>query len=172
MRIKHVGRVAAPIAALALLAGCSSADSSEDGASGDQPGSGIEVTAARANWSTGFFQAEVFKQMLTELGYEVSDPADAELGPDIFYPALAQGEYDYWVNGWFPNHEPNFEAQTPTGDTVGDLVTQATGKFSQVRRALMRVLRRRVNADTRAVALRVSDPGGLEPGIDDALQCW
>lgn len=159
MRIKHVGRVAAPIAALALLAGCSSADSSEDGASGDQPGSGIEVTAARANWSTGFFQAEVFKQMLTELGYEVSDPADAELGPDIFYPALAQGEYDYWVNGWFPNHEPNFEAQTPTGDTVGDLVTQVG--FEVEKGALQGYLIDKKTADENnitSVAQIVEDP--------------
>jgi glycine betaine/proline transport system substrate-binding protein len=123
MRFKKLGLVVAPMAALALLAGCSGDDGSDGGASGDQPGAGVEVTAARANWSTGFFQAEVFRQLLGELGYEVSDPADAELGPDIFYPALAQGEYDYWANGWIPLHTPNFEAQTPTGDTVGELVS-------------------------------------------------
>jgi glycine betaine/proline transport system substrate-binding protein len=123
MRIKKWGIAVAPIAALALLAGCSSSDDSTAEATGDQPGSGIEVSAARANWSTGFMQAEIFRQLLTELGYDVSDPADAELGPDIFYPALAQGDYDFWANGWLPLHEPNFEAETPTGETVGDLAS-------------------------------------------------
>ena len=124
MRIKHFGRVAAPVAALALLAGCSSADSSEEAASGDQPGSGVEVTAARANWSTGFFQAAIYSELLGELGYDVADESDNELGPDIFYPALAQGEYDYWANGWFPIHEPDLETELPDGSVVSDKVTQ------------------------------------------------
>jgi glycine betaine/proline transport system substrate-binding protein len=123
MRIRALVTAIAPLTALALVAGCSGSDDGSGEASGDQPGSGVEVTAARANWSTGFFQAEIFRQLLEDLGYDVSDPADAELGPDIFYPALAQGEYDYWANGWLPLHSPNFEAETPTGETVGELVS-------------------------------------------------
>lgn len=123
--MRKLGMLMAPLAAAAVVAtGCSSDSSDTTEATADQPGAGVEVNAARANWSTGFFQAALFQEMLTELGYEVSDPADAELGPDIFYPALAQGEYDFWANGWFPNHEPNFSAETPTGETVGDLVSQ------------------------------------------------
>ena len=38
------------------------------------PGDGVEVTMGRANWSTGYFQAELYRQLLTELGYNVSDP--------------------------------------------------------------------------------------------------
>jgi len=69
------------------------------------PGSGVTVALARANWSTGYFQAELYRQLLGELGYEVSDPSDAEMGPRDFYQALAKGEFDFWVNGWIPTHD-------------------------------------------------------------------
>ena len=62
------------------------------------------VRMARANWSTGYMQAAIYRTLLQELGYDVSDPAEAELGPATFYPALGEGEYDFWVNGWFPIH--------------------------------------------------------------------
>jgi glycine betaine/proline transport system substrate-binding protein len=158
MRMRTLAKTAAPLAALALLASCSSSDG-DDGASGDQPGSGIEVSAARANWSTGFFQAEIFQQLLSELGYEVSDPANAELGPDIFYPALAQGDYDFWANGWLPLHAPNFEAETPTGQTVGDLVSPVG--FEVEKGALQGYLIDKATADEygiTSVAQIVEDP--------------
>lgn len=61
------------------------------------------VRMARANWDTGYFQAEIFVQLLTRLGYEVERTGD--IGPDLFYPALAEGEdVDMWVNGWIPTH--------------------------------------------------------------------
>ena len=68
------------------------------------PGEGVGVSMARANWSTGYMQAAIYRTLLQELGYEVSDPAEAELAPATFYPALGEGEYDLWVNGWFPIH--------------------------------------------------------------------
>ncbi len=68
------------------------------------PGEGVSVRMARANWSTGYMQAAIYRTLLQELGYEVSDPAEAELAPATFYPALGEGEYDLWVNGWFPIH--------------------------------------------------------------------
>ncbi len=68
------------------------------------PGEGVTVKMARANWSTGYMQAAIFRTLLQELGYEVNDPAEAELSPATFYPSLGEGEYDFWVNGWFPNH--------------------------------------------------------------------
>ena len=70
----------------------------------DTPGEGVSVSMARANWSTGYMQAAIYRTLLQELGYEVSDPAEAELTPATFYPALGEGEYDLWVNGWFPIH--------------------------------------------------------------------
>ncbi|MCE2528399.1 MAG: hypothetical protein J4G11_00835 [Acidimicrobiia bacterium] len=68
------------------------------------PGEGVSLTMARANWSTGYFQAELMRQMMQMLGYEVSDPADLELGPNLAYLAMAQGEADFWVNSWYPGH--------------------------------------------------------------------
>ncbi|MGH3442202.1 MAG: glycine betaine/L-proline ABC transporter substrate-binding protein ProX [Nitriliruptorales bacterium] len=99
-------------------------DGGDDGAAAAQPGEGVSVTMGRANWDTGYMQSHVFKQLLEELGYSVSDPSAQELGPAQYYPALAQGESDFWVNGWFPLHDPMFETELPTGETVGDKVSK------------------------------------------------
>ncbi|MDE0578939.1 MAG: glycine betaine/L-proline ABC transporter substrate-binding protein ProX [bacterium] len=69
------------------------------------PEEGAQVKMARAYWWTGFLQAAIYRDLLIELGYDVSDPAQATLAPETFYPALARGEYDFWVNGWFPHHD-------------------------------------------------------------------
>lgn len=62
-----------------------------------------EVTMARATWDTGWFQAEVFRTLLEELGYEVTISGD--LPAETFYPALANRDVDFWANGWFPLHQ-------------------------------------------------------------------
>ena len=84
------------------------------------PGEGATVIAARANWVQGYFQAELHKLLLEELGYEVSDPAHRELSPSIAYVAMAQGEIDYWPNSWYPAHRAWHEAELPDGTLVGD----------------------------------------------------
>ena len=86
------------------------------------PGEGVSLTMARANWSTGYFQAELMRQMMQMLGYEVSDPADLELGPSLAYLAMAQGEADFWVNSWFPGHNSWLAAELPDGSLVGEHV--------------------------------------------------
>lgn len=63
---------------------------------------GGEIRMANPTWDTAWFQTEVFKQMLEELGYEVS--VIGELPPETFYPALARGDADLWADGWFPLH--------------------------------------------------------------------
>ena len=87
------------------------------------PGAGTSVTQARASWTTGYMQAAIYRQLLEELGYDVSEPADNELGNDIFYVALGEGEVDFWANGWIPNHLKFFEAELADGTTVADHVT-------------------------------------------------
>jgi len=62
-----------------------------------------EVKMAKANWDTGYFQAEVYKLALEELGYKVKKPK--AIKPSIFYVAAAQGDVDLWVNGWFGTHD-------------------------------------------------------------------
>ncbi|MDZ7674146.1 MAG: glycine betaine/L-proline ABC transporter substrate-binding protein ProX [Acidimicrobiales bacterium] len=129
-------RVLALLFSFALLAAAcgdddddtaSSGDDASEDTSGDEaamPGEGVSVDMARANWNTGYMQAEIYQQLLEELGYDVSEPADGELGPETFYPALAQGEFDFWANGWFPIHEPQLEGDLPGGGTVADEVTR------------------------------------------------
>ncbi|MXX65002.1 MAG: glycine betaine/L-proline ABC transporter substrate-binding protein ProX [Acidimicrobiia bacterium] len=90
----------------------------------DTPGSGVSVTMARANWSTGYMQAAIYAALLGELGYEVSDPADLELAPSNAYVSMATGEFDFWVNSWLPNHDQFLVAEMPDGSVVSDHVTR------------------------------------------------
>ncbi len=76
----------------------------------EQPGEGKTVRPARATWDTGWFQAEVYNQALRKLGYQVE--ATKTLDNPIFYQGVADGDVDFWVNGWFPQHreyEEHFE---------------------------------------------------------------
>jgi glycine betaine/proline transport system substrate-binding protein len=66
-----------------------------------------EVKMAKANWDTGYFQAEIYKLGLEELGYEVTEPQ--AIKPSVFYVAAAQGDLDLWVNGWFGTHDTYLE---------------------------------------------------------------
>jgi ABC-type proline/glycine betaine transport system substrate-binding protein len=80
-----------------------------------QPGEGVEVTMARADWTTGYFQAEVYKLMLEELGFTVSQPSELEISPSLAYLAMSQGDIDFWVNSWYPGHNSWLEAERPDG---------------------------------------------------------
>ena len=75
-----------------------------------EPGEGKSISMARATWDTGWFQAELYKQMFEKLGYDVSQVKTLDNPP--FYQAVGQGDIDLWVNGWFPLHNTyrdNFE---------------------------------------------------------------
>ncbi len=87
------------------------------------PGEGVDIVAGRANWPQGYFQAEVYKLLLEELGYTVSDPADLELDPSLAYIAMARGEMDFWPNGWYPGHLSWHRAELPDGSLVGDHIS-------------------------------------------------
>ena len=87
------------------------------------PGDGVSVTMGRANWSTGYFQAELYRQLLSELGYEVSDPAKLEVGPNNGYRLIADGTMDFWVNSWYPGHIGWHHVQLDDGSRVGDHLT-------------------------------------------------
>ena len=88
-----------------------------------RPGEGLWVTMARANWSTGYMQAAIVAALLGELGYDVSDPADLELAPSNAFVAMANGEFDFWVNSWFPNHNQFLAGEMPDGSLVSEHVT-------------------------------------------------
>ncbi len=61
------------------------------------------IRMGRATWDTGWFQAEVYRQLLLELGYQVERPRTFE--NEEFYEATAVNIVDFWVNGWFPLHD-------------------------------------------------------------------
>ena len=67
-------------------------------------------------------QAAIYNQLLEELGYDVSEPADNELANDIFHVALAESEVDFWVNGWIPNHLNFWDDELSDGSLIGDRI--------------------------------------------------
>lgn len=76
----------------------------------EQPGEGKTINMAQATWDTGWFHAQIYKQLFEELGYSVEGPTTLDNPP--FYQAVSQGDMDLWVNGWFPLHntyQPVFE---------------------------------------------------------------
>jgi len=93
------------------------------GGGGEGGGGGGPVRMARATWDTGFMQAYIYRQLLTELGYEVSDPSEATVDANVFYAALGRGRYDFWANGWFPLHDIYLERELFTGEQDEEPVT-------------------------------------------------
>jgi len=69
-------------------------------ASAQKAGDGKKIDMARPTWNTGWFQAEVYKQMFQKLGYEVGELQT--LDNPVFYRAVGSGDVDLWVNAWFP----------------------------------------------------------------------
>lgn len=119
-------------ALIATACGSDDDDADDGGGSEDtelaQPGEGVEVTMARANWSTGYMQAAIYQQLLEELGYTVSDPSENELDPATFFPAVATGDVDFWVNTWSPVHLFQYVDDKPeiadNVTTLGEEMTQ------------------------------------------------
>ena len=111
------------LAAALVLAGACGGGPAIEGGEG-APGEGVVLRMARANWTTGYFQAALYRNLLQRLGYEVTDPADLELGPNLAYLGMAEGNIDFWVNSWFPNHNSWLQAHMPDGSTVGDHVSR------------------------------------------------
>ncbi|MEM6592869.1 MAG: glycine betaine ABC transporter substrate-binding protein, partial [Cyanobacteria bacterium P01_C01_bin.73] len=102
-----------------------------------------QITIARATWDTGWFQTEIFRALLDELGYSVSSPQTLENA--AFYQAVAAGEVDLWANGWFPSHNQYLEDsqnknaieilgfEVPGGALQGYLIDQATAERLDIR---------------------------------------
>ena len=109
---------------------------------GQEPGEGTTVQPARPTWDTGWFHTEIYIQALEELGYDVEDPQT--LDNPIFYQAVAQGDVDFWVDGWFPLHntyteQPAFqESATVLGYVVengalqGYLIDKKTAEAEEI----------------------------------------
>lgn len=83
----------------------------------DKPGEGVSVDSARPSWDTGWFTTEIYNAMLRELGYDVSDPTT--LDNPAFYQSVAQGDVDFWVEGWFPLHNTYKDSFTQGAEIIG-----------------------------------------------------
>lgn len=104
---------------LLVVAGCTGAPEGSGPAFGPPEGdTAEEVVMARADWRSGFLQAAIVRQLIDELGYEVSELAERTYPPETAYPLLGRGELDLWANGWFPLHEPFLEQERVTGQRV------------------------------------------------------
>ncbi len=103
-------------AVVALVAGAAGLSSLPALAS-DTPGDGITIKMGQATWDTGWFQAEVYKQLFETLGYTVDGPTTLDV--PVFYQSVAQGDMDLWVNGWFPLHDTYKPAFEDTASIVG-----------------------------------------------------
>lgn len=88
------------------------------------------MTMARANWADGYFHAALFRQLLQRLGYEVNDPAEKELGPNLAYIAMAEGDVDFWANSWYPNHNSWLIHNLSDGSLTGDHISRIGGFMS------------------------------------------
>ncbi len=87
------------------------------------PGEGETITMARANWPGAYFQAQIYKQTLEELGYDVTEPSELELNQSLAYLAMAEGEFDFWVNSWYPWDLAWWAFQLADLSRVGDRLT-------------------------------------------------
>lgn len=74
---------------------------------------------ARATWDTGWFQAEIYRELVQQLGYRVPRPATLENDPA--YDKINRGDIDFWPNGWFPGHQRYF-LKRPDLQPVGKAV--------------------------------------------------
>ncbi len=80
------------------------------------PADGELIKIARATWDTGWFQTEIIRELLMEIGYRVDEPVTMDNAG--FYRACAAGEIDLWANGWFPSHLSFFEEEQVRGRVV------------------------------------------------------
>ena len=114
------------VAVLLFASACAggSESSTAPAESPELPGEGVSFTMARADWSSGYFHAALFRELLQMLGYEVSNPADKELPVNLAYLGMAQGDIDFWANSWFPNHNSWLQNHLPDGTQVGDHVSR------------------------------------------------
>ena len=79
------------------------------------------VQPARANWSTGYFQEALYSLGLEELGFDVQ--GHQELDNAIFYQSVAQGDVDFWANGWFPLHDQFEDTYSNGAEVAGTVIS-------------------------------------------------
>ena len=84
------------------------------------PGRGIRVQPARANWNTGYFQEALYSLALEQLGYDVQEHQERD--NVSFYNLVANGDVDFWANGWFPLHNQFWEIFSRGAEIAGTVI--------------------------------------------------
>lgn len=67
------------------------------------------IEMARAPWDSGWFHAEIVKQLIEKLGYRVHGPVT--YNEHDFFRKLNHGELDFWMNAWLPEHASHLEGE-------------------------------------------------------------
>ena len=87
---------------------------------GEEHSSTELIQPARPDWDTGWFHAEIIRQLLQKLDYQVKEAQTFD--DPAFFEAVASGSVDYWANGWFPNARGKLERVKETVEVVGYVV--------------------------------------------------
>ena len=88
-----------------------------------RPSEGVAVRVGLGPGPGSGFVGEVFRQLLGELGFAVSDPAELVVASQsVAYLYLAEGEFDVWLDGRFPRDHVWLEGERFDGSRVGDSV--------------------------------------------------
>ena len=107
------------LASALALAGSALADGHE------RPGEGVTLRPAVATWQDALPVAEIFNQILAELGYEVRDTVG--LTNPIFYQSVVLGDVDFWTSGWFPLHDSQLPAGFEANASIIGTIAAAGG---------------------------------------------
>ena len=83
----------------------------------EMPGKGTNIKMARPSWDTGWFDTEIYRQLLQKLGYEVGQPTTLDV--PAFYQAVGQGDVTMWIEGWFPLHNTYEDAFKSGAEKIG-----------------------------------------------------
>ncbi len=84
------------------------------------PGEGQRLNVAMPTWDTAYFQSWVVFRLAEELGYEVGSPDI--LDNPLFYTSVAEGDLDFWADGWVPLHNTFLEPVSDRVEIAGTLV--------------------------------------------------
>ena len=86
------------------------------------PGHGVRVTMVGTDRDYGF-GAALYRKLLQELGYDVTDLSGLEGDPALIYPVMADGRADFWVNGLYPWHDRYLDQSLTDGSSVRDHIS-------------------------------------------------
>ncbi len=82
-------------------------------------GNGEEIHMSYPDYDSDLFISEIYRQMVAELGYSMAKPIVLS-GPTP-YPAVAQGDTDFFVNAWFPLNSKPYETVKDDAVVVGEV---------------------------------------------------